>query len=309
MAKVCKQHHLLLGLGARQQRVSKENLKLSSFSCIQRQRSSSWFKISAAAGSLPQDDASSRNTKQAPPLFRRRGEIPPEWEELSTPVPEPPNYLLLAAGFTLVYLTRQAILEELVQWASILVVMALASVGFIQRLALLFLVKALQLVKVPVAWVLTLAGWFSIFARGVYTVIVNTTSIWPTTRALLLVTLVLSIAVVWRVINPTVFVLLLLLLTGYSLLVQKKDAVLAALPATALLVAISEPALKAAVLILYLATAIYNHWRAPKEEIETSANNKATVQPLLMVAAAIFLGLTAGSRFLNAWQILWLAKG
>ncbi|MCO5567527.1 hypothetical protein L7F22_021221 [Adiantum nelumboides] len=101
MAKLCKQHHLLWGLGAQQQWRLKENSKLSTLPLnthIHRSRRSSCFELLAAAGSLPPDDASFNNTKQAPPSFRRRGELPPEWEELSKPVPQPPNYLLLAAG-------------------------------------------------------------------------------------------------------------------------------------------------------------------------------------------------------------------
>lgn len=297
---------------------------------IQRLRSSSSFAVSAAAGSVSSDDA---GPKQTPPIQqRRRGQIPPSWEDLSTPVPEPPNYLLLAAGFSIIYFTRQAVLAELIQWTSIVAILALTVVRFTQRLIIALLLKGLQLVKVPVAFVMTLAGWSGLLARDLYSLVVNTTSIWPTSKALLLVTLVLSVGeatratavsgqpwsfllasafgvgAVWGLIHHTIFVLLLLLLTGFSLIVQKKDAVSAAMPATAVLVAIAEPPLKAVVLALFLAVAVYTHWKTPKEQVVSLTSNMRTVQPLLMVIAALFVGLTAGSRYLRAWQVLWLAK-
>lgn len=215
---------------------------------------------------------------------------------------------------------------------SIVGILTLTIVRFTQRLIIALLLKGLQLVKVPVAFVMTLAGWSGLLARDLYSLVVNTTSIWPTSKALLLVTLVLSVGeatratavsgqpwsfllasafgvgAVWGLIHHTIFVLLLLLLTGFSLIVQKKDAVSAAMPATAVLVAIAEPPLKAVVLALFLAVAVYTHWKTPEEQVVSLTSNMRTVQPLLMVIAALFVGLTAGSRYLRAWQVLWLAK-
>lgn len=333
MATGCKQHHLLLGLAAQQRTRSLNSfrqLPVASFNTrIQSRRSSSRFAVSAAAGSLSSDDGG----KQNPPIQRRRrGQIPPEWEELSTPVPEPPNYLLLAAGFSIVYLTRHAVAAELIQWASIVAILGLTIIRFTKRLLVALMLKALHLVKGPVAFVLTLAGCSGLIVRDIYSLIVNTTSIWPTSRALLLVTLVFSVGeatratavsgqpwllllasafgvgTVWGAIDPAIFVLLLAFLTGFSLLVQKKDAVSAALPATAVLVAIAEPPLKAVAFALFLAVAVYTHWKTPEEQVQSQVSNMKTVQPLLMVVAALFVGLAAGSRYLQAWQVLWLSK-
>eukprot|EP00250_Pteridium_aquilinum_P007983 c17582_g1_i1 orf=329-1339(-) len=336
MAMACKQHHLL-GLGAQpSRRTFRHDLKPSflPFSThILRLRSPSRLTISAAAGSVSSEDSGSKKNEQNPPVQRRRrGQIPPEWEALSKPVPEPPNYLLLAVGFSIVYFTWQAIAAELIQWASLVAILGLTIIRSTQRLLSALLLKALQLVKVPIAYVLTLAGWSGLFARDVYSLIVSTTSIWPTTKALLLVTLVFSVGeatqatsvsgqpwcfllasafgvgAVWGVIHHSIFVLLLLLLTVFSLVVQKKDPIAAAMPATAVVVAIAEPPLKAVALASFLATAIYTHWRTPKEQVGSPASNTRMVQPLIMVVAALFVGLTAGSRYLRAWQLLWLAK-
>lgn len=333
MAMACKQ---LLGWGAQE---GTRNLGLIPKPFVLRSTArlggSLNFAISAAAGSLSSDNAGSNSDKQKPPTrIRNRGQIPPSWKDLSTPVPEPPNYLLLAAGFSLIYLTRQAVAAELIEWASIVAIIGLTIIRSTQRLAIFLLRKALHFVKIPMAFGMTLAGWSGLLARDFYVFIVNTTSIWPTSEALLLVTLVLSVGeatqatsvngqlwafalasafgvgAVWGVIHHFIFVLLLLLLTGFSLLVQKKDAVSAILPATVMLVAIAERPLKAVAFVLYLALAVYTHWNAPKDQLESPASSSMqTVQPLIMVAAAIFVGLTAGSRYLRMWQILWLAKG
>ncbi|KAH7332521.1 hypothetical protein KP509_20G092300 [Ceratopteris richardii] len=204
---------------------------------------------------------------------------------------------------------------------------------FVQRLLTVVLVKALLLVKLPITWVLTLAGWSALFARNFYSVVVKTTSVWQTSKILLLLTLVMSIGeatnatavsgqpwpfviataigvgAVWGLLHHTILVLLLLLLMLYLFVVQKKDSVSAALPSTAVLIALAEPPLKAVAMILYLATAIYTHWRTPKEESSSPASDTRIVQPLFMVIAAVFVGLTAGSRYYTAWNTLWLAKG
>lgn len=330
MALACQQHHLL-GVGAGRLGALTRDLRSwrpAFRPYVRRQSSLSRLAVAAASEASPED----LNRQSPPTPRRRRGQLPLEWEALTTPVPEPPNYLLLAAGLSIVYFTRHAIAAELIQWWSIVAVLGLTVIRFTQRVLVALMLKAIQLVQGPLALVLTLVGWSGLFTRDMYTLIVNTTSIWPTLKALLLVTVVLSIGEVTRasavsgqpwalliatllgmgavsgVIHHTVFVLLLLLLVGFSLVVQKKDAISAVLPVTAVLVAVAEPSLKAVDLASFLALAVYNHYKNPEEQVELTASNRRIVQPVIIVVIALVLGVTAGSRYLRAWQLLWLAK-
>lgn len=222
-------------------------------------------------------------------------------------------------------------MSELIQWASLFAMMCLTASHYVKVSLVVLLNKAVVLLKGPIAYALTSVGWCGLFARDMYQGIVSTTSIWPTLQALLLVTGVLSVGeatransvsgqpwvfliatilgvgTVFGVINHTVFVLLLVLLTMFSLVVQKKDPVSAFLPVTALLVGIAEVPLKVVMLACFTGLAVFYNWKNPEDPAISSAGKQIS-QPVIMSIAMFMLGLTAGSKYLHAIRALWFAK-
>lgn len=288
------------------------------------------FKLSPILAST-MDSPPQQPSKTPPPKKKRNSQYPPHLREVATPDPLPPNYFLWAAGFCLLYITRRAVAAELLQWATIAILMVLNLIHLAECTIGSFLQCALRVLDAPLAFVLTLLGWSVLFTRDVYSVIVSTTAVWPTLKAISLSTIVFSLAeatrstavsgqqgtllivtllglgAAIRIVHHTVFVLLLLLLVGFSLLVQKKDVVSAFMPVTAVLVAVAEPSLKAVALVLFLALTVYHHWKTPEADANL-ADNKRIVQPTIAVLAAMVLGITVASQYIHHTQIRWLAK-
>lgn len=126
-------------------------------------------------------------------------------------------------------------------------------------------------------------------------------------RHLLTAAGVLGYAAVGGTITGLLFWPLLIGAFCFSRFVQKKDAVVAALPPAALLVAVGAPWLRAVALAGFLGLAVLQNSRSPAEaELPEGGGGGRAAPPVPLQLAAVAIGVHLAARWLRYRHLTWM---
>ncbi|KAG0562279.1 hypothetical protein KC19_9G133300 [Ceratodon purpureus] len=263
--------------------------------------------------------------------------FPAEFRELLVDRGDPPNLFLYAAGFCVVVLMRDVILQEIASWGLNFARIAL----YIGEYITIGLGQLTNVAATPVALLMNVVSWAIMAADDIYTLIVDGAPVRSLLSSLFLSLAVLSIgdaatskvkgsrsrlvgiataiglAGVLEFIPPEAVIPSLVVLTAFAKFIQKADLVTVLMPATVSLVTISEPIIQAAALGIFLAVSIYASWRSAQQpEGQQSEQTPSQMREIKassgMRPSFVFLAITAsicislGARFLYLRSVKWL---
>lgn len=264
---------------------------------------------------------------------RRRQEnssLPPQLRELTQEVPEPFNPLPWLAAFAILFITREVILFELLHWPKAAVVGLNALIGI--ALSLPGVSTLLESAAWVLAAVMTGTAWSFLFVKGAYAFIIERTPVQAIVKAIILASAVLGIGEATKMnavssqpytlsmaalfglgavlgfFPSSVFVVLLFALVLFSSLVMKRDIVSALMPVAAVLAAVAEPWVRGVALAFFLALAVYENWKSPKEQIPLGNSLRSSGQPMIMFVLSLMVGMSAAAQWLYFRHLIWLAK-
>ncbi|KAJ7516545.1 hypothetical protein O6H91_22G062300 [Diphasiastrum complanatum] len=253
------------------------------------------------------------------------GNMPSQYAEFLRPPQESTNYVLWASGILILILMRKVIMMELVRWvhAGVALVALFLDVG--QYGFSLLLKNARE----PVVWTATLTGWVWFAITDIYAIILDMTPVKALIKAIVFSSAVLSLgeavqsdavssqadalgiaailglAGVLGLVHHTLFTLALGLLTMYLAWFRKAGLVSAAIPATAVLVAVAEPIVQASAFASFLLITLYTNWS--QHEPKKDATVEKHKSPGILKVAALAVGIRLAAEWLYARHLVWLA--
>lgn len=252
--------------------------------------------------------------------------FPAEFKELIVDRGDPPNLYLYAAGFVVVVLMRNVILQEFARWGINLARIAL----YIGQGITLGVGKLMDVGAEPIALLTELASWATTIVGNVYTLIVDapsgslattlflslavlsigdaaTSKVTGSRSQLVGIAAAIGLAGILEVIPADIMLFGLVSLTVYANFIQKADLVTVFMPATVTFVAIASPLVRAAAFGLFLAISIYANWKSARQPEQTPSEvvaSKRLSPVFLAIAASICISLSA--RFLSLRAVKWL---
>lgn len=247
--------------------------------------------------------------------------FPSQFKELMVDRGERPNFYLYAAGFVLVVLMRDVIIQEIARWGInfariVLYIAEGITMGF---------VKLMEVGGEPVSLLMALATWAAETFSDMYTLIVDSpvisiakslllslavVSLGDATRCkvqgprsqLVGIAAALGVAGVFDVIPIDIMLLSLVAVTAYASFIQKADLITISMPATVTFVTIAPPLIQAAAFGLFLAITVYTNWRSEPSESVALSTKLSPVFTAMTTSICIALF----TRFLYLRTVKWL---
>ncbi|CAA7409189.1 unnamed protein product [Spirodela intermedia] len=284
------------------------------------------FPLSAASDGGIQAEESSSAASDEVAEARGRSTLPERFRNLNKETPDRPLRWpwLVALGF-LAYAWR-AVLWELSNWRNAAAAVV-GSAGYLSKLLFGLLYRLIGPPITAILWCvdfalnLTRTAYSSVVAAApvaeLLWIIALTSAVMAAAEAaspgsvngqrhLLTAAGVLGYAAVGGTITGLLFWPLLVGAFCFSRFVQKKDAVEAALPPAALLVAVGAPWLRAVAMAAFLGLAVLQNSRSPAEEVAAGGDSERAAAPVPLRLAGLAVGIHLAARWLRYRHLTWM---